>query len=80
MKTNEPVIRNETRQKCVESVQEFIELSVQMEKDIYLLLGYWFSNIESEGVDPWECAECIALANRYDFTKEAYKEFLKNIY
>lgn len=39
-----------TRQKCIEAVQELIELQDQMEKDIYFLLGNWFSNIESEGI------------------------------
>lgn len=79
MKMNETVIHNETRQECVKAVQELIELQVQMEKDIYLLLEYWFSSAESEGADPWECAECITMANRYGFTKVAYKEFLKYI-
>lgn len=48
-------------------------------KDIKLLLGKWFSALEDEGADPWVEKDCMAMANKYWYTKEDYKKYLNTI-
>lgn len=48
-------------------------------KDIKLLLGKWFSALEDEGADPWVEKDCMAMANKYWYTKEDYKKYLSTI-
>lgn len=48
-------------------------------KDIKLLLGKWFSALEDEDADPWVEKDCMAMANKYWYTKEDYKKYLSTI-
>lgn len=48
-------------------------------KDLKLLLGKWFSALEDEGADPWVEKDCMAMANKYWYTKEDYKKYLSTI-
>lgn len=48
-------------------------------KDIEFLIGSWFSALEDEGCDPWENKECVNMANKYEYTKEDYNNYLRTI-
>lgn len=52
----------------------------EMKQDIKKIIGYWFSALEDEGTEPWECDECIQMANKYEYTREDYKKYLNTIY
>lgn len=47
--------------------------------DIKFLIGHWFSALEDEGSNPWGIEECVNMANKYRYTKEDYRQFLKTI-
>lgn len=49
------------------------------DKDIKLLIGKLFSALEDNGVNPWKNKECVAMANKYWYTEEYYKEYLRTI-
>lgn len=48
-------------------------------KDIHFLLSSWFVALEDEGVNPWEQEECVAMANRYQYTLQEYQAFLRTL-
>lgn len=52
----------------------------EMREDIRKLIGRWFSSLEDEGCEPFECDDCIQMANKYGYTKEDYKAYLRIIY
>lgn len=51
-----------------------------MKKDIKTIMGYWFCAFEDEGGDPFEDPVCLEFAIKYGFSKNDYRNFLKNIY
>ena len=50
-----------------------------MYSDIKDLIGYLFSALEDEGCEPWEIEECVNIANKYEYTKEDYQNYLRTI-
>ena len=49
-------------------------------KDIKWLISNWFSALEDEGCDPWKYDKCIHMSDKYRYTREDYKEYLKTVY
>ena len=60
-------------------LRELNEIIDKRNKDINLLIGNWFSALEDEGADPWTIEECIEMANKYYYTEEDYRKYLKTI-
>ena len=52
----------------------------EMLEDIKYLIGCWFSALEDEGCEPWEAEECVNMANKYGYTMEDYRKFLRTVY
>lgn len=48
-------------------------------KDIHFLLSSWFVALEDEGINPWEQEECVAMANKYQYTTQEYQAFLRTL-
>lgn len=52
----------------------------EMLEDIKYLIGSWFSALEDEGCEPWDTEECINIANKYGYTREDYRNYLRTVY
>ncbi len=50
-----------------------------IEQDIKFLISRWFTSLEDEGVDPWQNDECVAMANKYQYTMQDYQDFLRTL-
>lgn len=48
-------------------------------KDIYHLIGKWFSALEDDGINPWMNEECIDVANKHYYTETDYKKYLNTL-
>lgn len=48
--------------------------------DVKFLIGSWFSALEDEGCDPWEDEVCLSMANKYEYTRDDYRDYLRKIY
>ena len=53
--------------------------SADIKRDIKLLLSRWFLALEDEGVNPWRDEECVAMANKYQYTTQDYQDFLRTL-
>ena len=53
--------------------------SVDVKRDIKLLISRWFSSLEDEGVNPWQDEDCVAMADKYQYTVQDYQEFLRTL-
>ena len=51
----------------------------EMYSDIKDLIGYWFSTLEDEGCEPCKTEKCVNIANKYEYTKEDYQNYLRTI-
>ena len=49
------------------------------EQDLKELFSWWFSALDDEGIDPWRDEECVAMANKYQYTTQDYQDFLRTL-
>ena len=59
-------------------LKELSDLIDKQKKYIRLLIGRWFSALEDEGVNPWSDEECMKTANKYWYTEEDYRKYLRS--
>lgn len=50
-----------------------------IERDIKFLISCWFSLLDDESIDPWRREECVAIANKYQYTPQDYEAFLRSL-
>lgn len=55
------------------------EIVDRQSKDIYQLIGKWFSALEDDGINPWMNEECINVANKHYYTETDYKSYLRTL-
>lgn len=55
------------------------EIVDRQSKDIYQLIGKWFSALEDDGINPWMNEECIDVANKHYYTETDYKKYLNTL-
>lgn len=53
--------------------------SADIKRDIKLLISRWFSALEDEGVNPWRDEDCVAMADKYQYTMQDYQDFLRTL-
>lgn len=51
----------------------------EIKNDIRVLISRWFAALEDEGVNPWRDEECVAMANKYQYTTQDYQDFLRTL-
>ena len=64
---------------ALKELQELREMRDSILEDIHMFIGEWFLSVEDEGCDPWETDDCVLIANKYGYTEQDYKEYLKTI-
>lgn len=60
-------------------LNELNNIISKQNKDIKMLIGYWFCALEDGGVSPWTDKECVEMANKYRYTKDDYNEYLSTL-
>jgi hypothetical protein len=58
---------------------KYVAVSIEPNKDTYLLISKWFAALEDEGVDPWTHKDSVAMAYKYGYTKTDYQNYLNEV-
>lgn len=58
---------------------KYVAVSIEPNKDIYLLISKWFATLEDEGVDPWNNKDSVAMVYKYGYTKTYYQNYLNTL-